>query len=290
VLAQESSPRPTQRLRRAVPRFDGGKVLLVEDNLVNQQVAREMLRATGLRIDVADNGRIALEKLFAAGPHAYDLVLMDIQMPEMGGHAATRRIRMEAQYAGLPIVAMTAHANAEEREQCMQSGMQDHIAKPVDPDQLYQILTRWLKQTTSDRDGDTAASPAAGAAQIDDDKPIEIAGFDTADTLDRLDGDVDFYHRILETLLPSLATARTQLNGAIESGDRMAMQATVHGIRGMAANVGAVALAASAARLEAALQADRPSAVQLAEFHTIVDQTLRMVEQGLALRKPGLPS
>jgi signal transduction histidine kinase/DNA-binding response OmpR family regulator len=266
--------------RRTLPRFDGARVLLVEDNEVNQQIASEMLAATGLQVEVAGNGRIALEKIFAAGPDAYQLVLMDIQMPEMGGHAATRRLRMDERYVDLPVVAMTAHASQEEREECLKSGMQDHITKPIKPDLFYQTLARWLTPAVA-----RAMEEKPAAPQDLDGAPIEIPGFDTADTMDRLSGDVELYHRVLEMLLPSLADALVRFNAAVEACDPVAAKSAVHSVRGMAANVGAVALSSCAADLEKMLGERRERPEQLTTFRALVEQTLQLVEQGLAERK-----
>ena len=284
VLAADTTVRAEVTTRRLLPRFDGCRVLLVEDNDVNQQIAREMLTATGLEVDIAANGRIALDKLFAGGPHAYNLVLMDIQMPEMGGHAATRRIRMEERFLDLPIVAMTAHATPEEREECMKSGMQDHITKPINPEHFYQTLTHWLTPAAQDDDH------VQEVVTIPPDAPLEIPGFDTADTLDRLAGDVDLYHRVLDMLVPSLSNAMEQYKTAIESCDHAGTRAAVHGIRGMAANVGATALANSAAELEELLGEHRERPDQLTAFRVLAEQTLRQVEQSLAQRKDMLTS
>lgn len=120
----------------------GARVLLVEDNNLNQEVATELLRGAGLVVDVADNGQIAVEKVQAA---AYDIVLMDMQMPVMDGLSATRFIRQMPQFEHLPIVAMTANAMQRDREACRAAGMDDHLAKPIDVHELFQALLKWVK-------------------------------------------------------------------------------------------------------------------------------------------------
>jgi PAS domain S-box-containing protein len=119
------------------------RILLVEDSYVNQVVAREMLKHLGMEVDVVDNGSIALKKLHS-GEQRYDLIFMDLQMPVMGGLEATRLIRQEFDAATLPIVAMTAHVMAEERNNCFAAGMNDHLAKPVDPAELKAVLIKWI--------------------------------------------------------------------------------------------------------------------------------------------------
>jgi two-component system, sensor histidine kinase and response regulator len=278
VLAQDGGISVAVPQQRTMPRFDGFRVLLVEDNEINQQIAREMLAVTGLQVDIAGNGRIALDKLFAAGPDGYQLVLMDIQMPEMGGHAATQHIRKDERYAHLPIVAMTAHATTEEREACTQSGMQDHITKPIDPNHFYQALTRWLMPAA-------IPSIAADSAPSHNEMPIAIPGFELNDTLDRLAGDVELYHSVLLMLVPGLSETLALFDEAIATSDRDRIKSMVHSVRGMAANVGATALSDFATDLELSLQGSREQPGQVAAFRALMEDTLRLVEEGLAQRK-----
>jgi len=278
VLAKDAGTQRKAVPQQHLPRFDGRRVLLVEDNEINQQIAREMLAITGLQVDIAGNGRIAVDRLLAAGPAVYDLVLMDIQMPEMGGHAATRRIRMDERFENLPIVAMTAHATHEEREACTKSGMQDHITKPINPAHFYQTLTRWLTPAP------TGAESGIPTARDEQEAPIFIPGFDTADTLERLSGDVGLYHRVLGMLVPGLGAAVEQFTEAAASADHAGMKSVVHNIRGMAANVGATELAGFAAELEEMLAQHRESQEHLARFRVLAEQTLQLVQAALAER------
>jgi two-component system, sensor histidine kinase and response regulator len=275
ALAQDGGMHAAVPRQHAVPRFDGCKVLLVEDNEINQQIACEMLAVTGAQVDVAGNGRVALEQVFGAGPGEYDLVLMDIQMPEMGGHAATRRVRMDTRYAALPIVAMTAHATADERAECAASGMQDHITKPIHPDRFYQTLARWMKPSS--------ASPSESAASSGD-APLRIPGFDTADTVSRLAGDVRLYHRVLAMLVPSLSDAIARFDAAAAASDRAGLQSVVHGVRGMASNVGALALAATASELEDMLKTHCEQAQHMTAFRLSIEETLQLVTHSLETR------
>ena len=133
---KDHAPAPVQGLA-------GARLLVVEDNAINQQVAREILEGAGCRVDLAHNGQ---EALAALEVRSYDAVLMDIQMPVMDGYEATRRIRQELGRHSLPILAMTAHAVSEERDKCFRMGMDDHIAKPVSRRSLFAALNCWIRE------------------------------------------------------------------------------------------------------------------------------------------------
>ncbi len=151
-------------------RLDGLRVVLVEDNEINQQVAVELIEGVGGAVTVASDGRQGVDLLEAAGdPVPYDVVLMDIQMPVMDGYQATARLRSQARFAKLPIVAMTAHATTEERQRCVAAGMNDHVAKPIDPPALYAVLGRYhaaarrrARRPRRPRRGPTPRGPARG--------------------------------------------------------------------------------------------------------------------------------
>jgi two-component system sensor histidine kinase/response regulator len=275
--------RPVALLHRHVPRFEGRRILLVEDNEINQQITREILAATGLQVDIASNGREALDKLFNAPDHTYDLVFMDIQMPELGGHATAQRLRAASRFKDLPIVAMTAHATVEEREQCLRSGMQDHLAKPIHPDQLYHMVKLWLHPSTRQLKNASPPHPRLHDERTETQREsASLPGFDTEGTLERLGGDKVLYQQVLDMMLPMLRGALEKIHVATRHHDQPALQAIVHNIAGMAANVGAVTLAAAAASLEPALRKQEASEADLAEFCDVVRKTIRILEPAAA--------
>jgi two-component system sensor histidine kinase/response regulator len=145
----ETGATPGAAEEEGATRLRGARILLTEDNEINQQIAIELLEGAGATVQVANNGREAVETL-AKGPQppAFDMVLMDLQMPEMDGYQATAKIRSDPRFANLPILAMTAHATMEERQRCLAAGMNDHITKPIDPALLFETVGRFYKPAT----------------------------------------------------------------------------------------------------------------------------------------------
>jgi signal transduction histidine kinase/CheY-like chemotaxis protein len=142
--SNHSANPPAPRSAASPPNRPGVRILVAEDNDINQQIALELLTSLGVEVDIASDGQLALDKLQAAGPHAYQLIFMDLEMPEMDGHNATLLIRQEAQFDAIPIIAMTAHAQPEIEQRCLAEGMQDYLTKPINPDLLADALARWL--------------------------------------------------------------------------------------------------------------------------------------------------
>ena len=124
----------------------GRRVLLVEDNLLNQEVARFMLEELELAVDVADNGKQALDALFGAPPETYAMVFMDMQMPVMDGLAATVELSKRVEFGRLPVIAMTANVMPEDRQRCLQAGMNDFVSKPISPEFLGEVFRRWMRK------------------------------------------------------------------------------------------------------------------------------------------------
>ncbi|MGH6648612.1 response regulator [Aquabacterium sp.] len=237
----------------AVVRLDGLRVLLVEDNALNQQLAIELLSRRGAIVKSLDNGCEAVEHLRMAGPTAYDVVLMDLHMPVMDGHEATRQIRADARFQALPILAMTAHALDEERDHCLAIGMQDHISKPLDPRKLYATLACYhpLSQALA-----VAKPSPMEAGAVATARPLPQApGLDAQQALGRLEGDRDLYLRVLTGFTDHLVEAGPAFDAAARSRDWPTLEREAHTLRGLAATVGAHELTRLSAELERTVQA-----------------------------------
>lgn len=245
TLVELFAPRArlANRAREKMPRFHGLTVLLVEDNEINQQIAAELMQAAGIRVEIASNGCVALDKLMIARPERYDLVFMDIQMPEMDGHAATRRIRADSRFDALPIVAMTAHAMVEERERCFASGMNDHLAKPINPTELYRAISRWCPQHVVDE------APVVMSDATASEPELVIEGLDVRDGMARTLGNRDFYMEMLARFRDSQRDAVSTIREALTL-NRASAERLAHSLKGTAALLGAIPVSQLAERLE----------------------------------------
>ncbi|MBF0310797.1 MAG: response regulator, partial [Magnetococcales bacterium] len=225
----------------------GMVILLAEDNEINQQIAVELLESVGARVVVVNNGQEALTTLQREGPEAFHVVLMDLQMPVMDGYEATRQLRGERRYDALPILAMTAHAMAEEREKCAALGMQDHITKPIDPAAMFALLLRY-------RPAGATAHRAVTARSRDEGELPAVPGVDTVAGLGRMAGNVGLYRRLLGQFARKQAEAASRIRVLVQTGRRPDAEREAHTVKGVAGNIGAVEVQRVAAEVESALR------------------------------------
>jgi CheY-like chemotaxis protein/HPt (histidine-containing phosphotransfer) domain-containing protein len=227
-------------------RLAGARILLVEDHPLNQELACELLRRAGMQVDVADDGRQALDMLARHGP--YDGVLMDCQMPVMDGYTATRMLRAEPAWRGLPVIAMTASALAEDRARALASGMNAHITKPIDVGLMLRTLADWI-------DMQRPAPPARAPADAAGWPPLRTGCIDTADGLARCVGKPELYRRVLRGFHDTGTAFVAQVQADIANGQWDDALRAVHDLKGLAGTIGAHALHAEAGALREAAAA-----------------------------------
>ena len=272
----------------------GLRVLLVEDNPINQQLALELLASRGAEVHLASNGQEAIDRIKAHAPDHYSVVLMDLQMPVVDGYEATRQLRLDARFVGLPIVAVSAHAMADERERCQVLGMNGHISKPIDPDLMFATLAPFNTRMAPVRPGPTTALPK----DLDDHPHDErrrlprVAGLDVRAGLHHAGGKTALYRDVLVRFSRDyngyIANARAQLEARLwEEAARHA-----HTLKGLAGSLGAHALQRVAAALEAAARERDGHAARVALEATEQQLTplLEALQQHFgALPQPAMP-
>ena len=247
----------------------GIRILLVEDNDMNQQVATELLEGAGAKVTIANHGGEAIDALLnVPQPPPYDLVLMDVQMPEVDGITATKRIRTDGRLPNLPILAMTAHALVEERQRCLDAGMNDHITKPIDPDALFATILRWAKPN---REGKPEPQTREAASQSVVDEIPNIEGIDVGNGLKRVAGNKRLYRDLLSQFAGKHGDSGKQIEAALGSGDTKLAERLAHTVKGVAGNLGITAVHASAERLERAIREKKSSLTEvLSDFSDAV--------------------
>lgn len=295
----------------------GARLLIVEDNEINQQVAQELLIGAGFLVDIADNGKIAIEKV-STGKPCFDLVLMDMQMPVMDGVTATRELRKTLSPEELPIVAMTANAMQHDRDLCLAAGMQDFVAKPIEPDELWLALLKWVPNRAT---AITSADEGRASAKIEGTAPVvlsataqtdqvamanqssegsptlqsaalqglaSIEGLDTVTGLRRMMHKTDRYMVLLRKFLEGQQDQVEVLKQALDAQDRDTATRIAHTLKGVSGNVGAVQVQAAAAALEHALREQRADAQLTALLHGLSAVLLPLL-QGLREHLPQEP-
>ena len=247
-------------LLEAISVIRGASILLVEDNEFNQEVAIGLLSDAGFDVDVANNGQVAVDMV---GKRQYDIVLMDMHMPVMDGVRAAIEIRRNPAFGALPIVAMTANAMQQDKDKCAQAGMNDYLTKPIDPDELFRTLLKWVKPrqmlTTNPGEKYTVGSDDGGMPVVD--------GLDVELGLRRVMGKKHEYLNMLRKYVSNQETMPSQLRAALDEGDFAAAERIVHTAKAVNGNIGASALQQMAEEIEAMMDSkDDAADAKIASF------------------------
>ena len=260
----------------------GVRVLLVEDNEMNRLVATELLQSAGASVTSAIHGGEAI-KMLTEGPQPppYDVVLMDLQMPEIDGITATKLLRADPRFQSLPIIAMTAHALVEERQRCIEAGMNDHVSKPIDPDALFATLARWTHP------GSPNGAKAAGRSPAPAVEIPEIDGVDTASGLKRVADNRHLYRSLLGQFAEKQEDAGTRMLNALQRGDIKLAEQIAHTVKGVSGNLGITTVQFSAARVERAFREKDPAVpTVLSDFDTLLRQQVAAIVDALRQTEP----
>ncbi|MFA4943181.1 MAG: response regulator [Lentisphaeria bacterium] len=256
--ATAAQPPPTHE----PPPQAGTRLLLVEDNEINQLVGREILKHLGYSVEVASSGREAIEKLIAAGPDGFAAVLMDVQMPGLDGYQTTAIIRHELGLQTLPVIAVTAHAFEAEKRKCLEAGMNAHIAKPIDPYQLHATLDHWLKLPAAmpapSPEPPQPPSPPAAAAESAPPRPPAL---DLDDARNRFSDDLALHAELLRQFLQENEGTPASIRQLVAAGRQEEAAHLAHTLKGVAGNLSATGVYQAADILYQALRAGNPPAL-----------------------------
>ena len=274
--AQDADP-PHQHIDEVVASLRGARVLVVEDNAINQLLARELLETHGVVAEVAADGQAALALL---DRQPFDGVLMDLQMPVMDGYAATREIRARPRHADLPVIAMTANALPADRQRARDAGMNDHIVKPIDVDKMFRTMARWIRPGTA---GDSSPAPGEPSAPALTDRIPDLPGIDTRAGLTVANNDHRLYANLLVMVRDRYHDFVTQFRTRQLSDDADAAAHFAHTLKGVAASIGAHGVERAAHGLEMACR-ERPEGT--AEALRDLEAELRPVVEGLRSFEP----
>ncbi len=259
--------------------IQGSRILLVEDNELNQEVATELLRYAGCVIELAENGQIALDKVRAS---RYDIVLMDMQMPVMDGVTATREMRKDERFKNLPIVAMTANAMQADRDRCNAAGMNDYITKPIEPEELWKALLKWIKPKAAQAVGANSVISVTDNEQLlpqDAELPSAITGLDMINGLRRMLGKKALYLSMLRKFVAGQKSAAADILKALDGNDLASAERLAHTLKGVSGNIGATHLQQLAEEIETAIKEHHERGVIDEQLQTLKNQLDYFVEQ-----------
>ncbi|MCX5813799.1 MAG: response regulator [Proteobacteria bacterium] len=257
----------------------GVSILLVEDNEFNQQLACELLTDAGFEVNIAQDGQKSLEML---DKHTYDIVLMDMQMPVMDGITATQEIRKQECFKYLPVIAMTANVMADDIDKCYKAGMNDHIGKPIDPDELFGKLLKWVKPRQASQRQEVAGMHAEKTEKEElkpaqqDDLP-NIPGLDTGLGLKRVMGKKKLYMSLLKKFIEDQGQTLARIRQSLKVDDRGTAERLAHTTKGVSGNIGASDVQEKAAVVEAAIRNNESSEVLDAKLNALDEALSRMV-------------
>ncbi|MCB1876285.1 MAG: response regulator, partial [Chromatiales bacterium] len=288
ALQQRAPFQPASEHSRIAELFEltrpvhGARILLVEDNLTNQLVAKQLLAKLGVQVQVAHHGREAVHKVNLGD---FDLIFMDLQMPVMDGFEATRAIRETAKGRDMPIIAMTAAAMLKDREASEAAGMNAHLAKPFELSQLAEILLEWIPPLVDRKSPMIAAAPDSMPERPS--QPFELAGLDLGTAVARMDGDWELMRTVLRSFHNDFNDASSRLGDALSTGDYVAARCLVHTIKGLSNSIGAVELGAVSSELEVEL--DRRNSASKPRFDRVLAAVMAAVGS-LDRRRGGVSS
>ena len=272
--APEVRGQPAVKEVQAAADFTGLRVLLVEDNDINRELASQLLREVGITVSIAHHGREAVEMVMK---ESFDGVLMDIQMPEMDGYQAARIIRAQPELTTLPIVAMTANAMAADRVKVLAAGMNEHLSKPIDPGELYAAIRLWFKPHAQ-VSGPPCATPPAGTS-VNEPPIVHLDGIDVVDGLKHVAGHRTLYRNLLLRFRQSQARAAQDIRDALAASDHGRAERIAHTVRGLAGSLGAKELQTAATSLEASFRRAHPAPFDpdLVVFETALDRVVSSI-------------
>ncbi len=271
-VRRDSAPRE----RRFAP---GQSVLLVEDNEINREVAREFLESAGLAVTEAFNG---VEALRVLDRQTFDVVLMDVQMPELDGVETVRALRAEERFRNLPVIAMTAHAMIGDRERFLEAGMSDYVAKPIEEIELLRALGRWLE---SPEESAPPRTPARASSL-----PVSLPGIEIAEGVRRASGNEALFRRLSVDFARANAGVASRLVAMLERKEHEEALALLHSLKGSAATIGAHRLAKAAATMESAVRRNQDGGLLVAELEGAVEEYTASARTLAGERAGGAPA
>lgn len=271
------------QVQKGILDLSQSRILLVEDNTLNQQVVLGFLEETGVDIDIAENGQVAIDKLDS---ESYDLVFMDLQMPIMDGLTATKIIRANDQFTNLPIIAMTAHAMQEELDRCLEVGMNDYFTKPIDPNALYSLLSKWLGNVSTNKPVSTSSNVTSVDEQKEPNSQQSIESNHTKNTLlaeieklscldaktaiKAIGGRVDLYQNLVQQFVKNYHDTVDSLSDVYKQKDYETAYRVAHSLKSNASYIGALTLAKRAVQLESQLK-NAPESADLLIAETSIE-------------------